>query len=263
MASASTTGPLSCLPRQQVGDSAGELADCLAQAILSGHWQAGEVFPRELDLCQHFSISRNRVRNALSELSSAGLIERTAGRGSVIRDIGDWHLLAPPMSRWMARLSEPHPRLIHEVFAFRLAAEPYISELAATQATGADLARIEAAFRGMQSSAGQRGERLAHSEYDVAFHEAIYRSSHNLVWSQMGMLLRPAIMALIQRSHDQALDLDESLDCHQRLLDAIRLRQPDDAREATQQLLQRTAQDLAMEQVTTTDLPSSIIQPRR
>ncbi|ERL49659.1 FadR/GntR family transcriptional regulator [Halomonas huangheensis] len=256
MPSETTTDPLSRLPHQQIGDSATELADCLAQAILSGHWQSGEAFPREMDLCSHFDISRNRVRNALGELSAVGLIDRTAGRGSIIRNISDWHLLAPQMSRWMAGLNTPHPRLIHEVFAFRLAAEPYISELAATHASGDDLSRIEKAFHGMRETAGQQDQRLSHSEYDVAFHDAIYRASHSLIWRQMGMLLRPAIMALIQRSHDHAVDLAESLDHHRQLLDAIRLRQPSHAREATQQLLQRTARDLALEQVAEDSLPS-------
>mgnify|MGYP000609929882 CR=1 FL=1 len=251
---------LASLPRPTEGRGAAVLAEVLARAILSGLWQPGDVFPRELDLCQHFEASRNRVRNALAELSSAGLIERTAGRGTLVRDIVDWHLLDPQMSGWMASLDAPHPQLVEAVFAFRLAAEPYIGELAAHHATGEDLACIERAFEGMRDTADTPEQRLAHAEHDVAFHDAIYRASHNLVWRQMGLLLRPSIVALIQRSQRQAdgpddgltdepsgsnaPGLSDSLERHRQLLEAIRLKQPKQARRATELLLERTARDL-------------------
>ncbi|QFU01115.1 Pyruvate dehydrogenase complex repressor [Halomonas sp. THAF5a] len=238
---------LSLLPQPSSDGGASALANVLAHAILSGQWASGETFPRELDLCTHFSASRNRVRNALAALSGCGLIERTAGRGTVVRDIVDWHLLDPQMSEWMAGLASPHPQLVREVFAFRLSAEPFVSELAALSATARDLARIEAAFDGMCASAADPARREEHAEHDVAFHDAIYRASHNLVWRQMGLLLRPSIVALIQHSHHQADSLDDSLARHRRVLEAIRLRQPEAAREATEQVLARTAADLGVD----------------
>ncbi|NUJ58125.1 FadR family transcriptional regulator [Halomonas taeanensis] len=238
---------LSQLPQPAEPGGANALATVLAHAILSGHWASGDTFPRELDLCQHFAASRNRIRNALAALSASGLIERTAGRGTVVRDIVEWHLLDPQMSEWMAGLESPHPQLVREVFAFRLSAEPFVAELAALAATAQDLARIETAFDGMCESADDPARRVEHAEHDVAFHDAIYRASHNLVWRQMGLLLRPSIVALIQHSHHQADSLDDSLARHRRVLEAIRLRQPDAAREATEQVLARTAADLGVD----------------
>lgn len=239
--------PLSQLPKPCEAGGASALATVLAHAILSGRWASGEAFPRELDLCVHFAASRNRVRNALAALGGCGLIERTAGRGTLVRDIADWHLLDPQMSEWLAGLEAPHPQLVREVFAFRLDAEPFVSELAALSATAQDLARIETAFDGMCASASDPARREEHTEHDVAFHDAIYQASHNLVWRQMGLLLRPSIVALIQRSHHQADSLDDSLARHRRVLEAIRLRQPGAAREATEQVLARTAADLGVD----------------
>lgn len=238
---------LSNLPLPPDAGGSKALATVLAHAILAGKWACGETFPREVDLCEHFAASRNRVRNALAELSNSGLIERTAGRGTVVRDIEDWHLLDPQMSEWMSELASPHPQLVREVFAFRLAAEPFVSELAALSATAQDLARIETAFDGMCANAADPAKRETHAEYDVAFHDAIYRASHNLVWRQMGLLLRPSIVALIQHSHHQVDSLDDSLERHRRVLEAIRMRQPDAAREATQRVLERTAIDLGVD----------------
>ncbi len=234
------------LPHTAANADAGTLATVLAHTILSGQWACGDIIPRELDLCQHFAASRNRVRNALATLSACGLIERTAGRGTLVRDISEWHLLDPNMSSWLSGLETPHPRLVHEVFAFRLAAEPYVSELAALSATARDLAQIESAFNGMCDTAHDPDQRSAHIDYDIAFHDAIYCASHNLVWRQMGILLRPSIVALIQRSHHRADRLDDSLARHRRVLEAIRMRQPEAARDATEHVLARTASDLEL-----------------
>jgi len=238
---------LSNIPLAPDAGGALALATTLAHTVLSGHWAPGDAFPRELDLCRHFGASRNRVRNALASLVSAGLIERTAGRGTVVRDIADWHLLDPQVSDWMAGLETPHPQLVREVYAFRLSAEPYVAELAALHATAQDLARLETAFEGMRESAGDPSRREEHAGYDVAFHQAVYRASHNLVWHQMGHLLRPSIMQLIKFSHHQAGSLDDSLERHRRVMEAIRLRQPNAAHEAAERVLERTAADLGVD----------------
>lgn len=239
---------LASLPRHQGG--ADELARLLGRALLAGHWHPGETFPRELDLCQHFAVSRNQVRNALTTLVALGLIERTAGRGSVVCDIGEWHLLDPLVSAWMADIETPNPQLLREIFAFRYSAEPAVAGLAAHAAEAEDIERLEAAFVGMQRTAGRAEAGTLHAEYDVAFHDAIYRASHNLVWRQMGHLLRPSIIALIQRSqaHLQPLEagLDDSLARHGRLLEAIRRRDAGAAEAAATDVLRRTAVDLGI-----------------
>ncbi|APX92089.1 GntR family transcriptional regulator [Halomonas sp. 1513] len=231
------------LPRHRGGADA--LARLLGQALLAGSWQPGEVFPRELDLCQHFDVSRNQVRNALASLTATGLIERTAGRGTRVCPVSDWHLLDPLMSGWLAGLDSPDPQLVREIFAFRFSAEPVVAGLAAGAAAAPDIAAIEQAFEGMRvtASAGQ-GEQ--HVEHDLAFHEAIYRASHNLVWRQMGHLLRPSIMALIQHSQHSVATLDDSLVRHGQVLAAIREGQPEAAERAAREVLKRTAIDLGI-----------------
>lgn len=233
------------LPAETGGAEA--LATTLAHAVLSGQWAPGDAFPRELDLCRHFAASRNRVRNALASLVSAGLIERTAGRGTIVRDIAAWHLLDPQVSDWMSGLEAPHPQLVREVYTFRLSAEPYVTELAALNATARDLAHLEAAFDGMRDTAGDPARREEHAGHDVAFHQAIYRASHNLVWHQMGHLLRPSIMQLITFSHHQADSLNDSLERHRRVMEAVRLQQPDAAYTAAERVLERTAADLGID----------------
>ncbi|WP_346299731.1 FCD domain-containing protein, partial [Halomonas sp. BM-2019] len=126
----------------------------------------------------------------------------------------------------------------------RDSAEPVVARLAAAAAEAADLERLEAAFQGMTRTAGEPEAHELHADYDVAFHDAIYRASHNLVWRQMGHLLRPSIIALIQSSqahvHREHANLDDSLARHARVLTAIRRRDAAAAEHAAREVLHRT-----------------------
>lgn len=235
---------LDTLPPHQGG--AESLARLLAQALLAGHWQPGDIFPRELDIAKHFAVSRNQVRNALASLTAAGLIARTAGRGTLVREMGDWHLLDPLMSQWMSGLVNLDPQLVRAIYAFRFSAEPVVASLAAQAAQAQDLERLEQAFIGMANTAGSVESRAEHAEYDVAFHDATYHASHNLVWRQMGHLLRPSIMALVHRSQHRTDTLDDSLARHRQVLDAIRDRNANAAENAAREVLRRTATDLGI-----------------
>lgn len=222
------------------------LARLLAQALLAGRWQPGDAFPRELDIARHFAVSRNQVRNALATLTSAGLLERTAGRGTLVREMGDWHLLDPLMSKWMTGLVNIDPQLVRAIYAFRYSAEPMVAGLAAQAALPEDLERLENAFAGMEKTAASTDLRGEHAEYDVAFHDATYRATHNLVWRQMGHLLRPSIMALVWGSQDRTGTLDDSLSRHRQVLEAIRNRDISAAESAAHEVLRRTAIDLGI-----------------
>lgn len=235
---------LDALPPHQGG--AENLARLLAKALLAGHWQPGDTFPRELDIGKHFAVSRNQVRNALASLTAVGLIERTAGRGTVVREMGDWHLLEPLMSEWMTGLVNLDPQLVRAIYAFRFSAEPVVAGLAAQAADADDIERLEDALAGMEKTASSVEARAEHAEYDVAFHDATYRASHNLVWRQMGHLLRPSIMALIHRSQHHNDALDDSLGRHRQVLEAIRNRDVSAAESAAREVLRRTAIDLGI-----------------
>ena len=57
----------------------------LADGISTGRYGVGEVLPTEEQLTRMFSVSRITVRRAMESLHDAGLIERGAGRRTVVR----------------------------------------------------------------------------------------------------------------------------------------------------------------------------------
>ena len=230
-----------------------DIAEYLAEAIFSGRYPPGEFVPRELDLCEQFGVSRSTVRSALQTLVAAGLLKRISGQGTRVRALPEWHLLDPQVSAWMARFAQPNPRIQREIFAFRVAVEPFVARLAAENATAVDLLAIETAYEGMIRALDDEGlcwQGQTHDEYDVAFHEAVFAASHNLVWAQISHVLKPAIALLVERSNHSADELNDSMERHRRVMEAIRLRQPEQAAQAALVVLDRTGRDLGLEDLT-------------
>ena len=61
-----------------------QIADTLRDRISSGVYRENELLPPELTLVDEFDVSRHTVRDAMKALVAEGLIERTAGRGTVV-----------------------------------------------------------------------------------------------------------------------------------------------------------------------------------
>ncbi|PSJ22255.1 FadR family transcriptional regulator [Halomonas sp. ND22Bw] len=225
------------------------MADFLAEAIFSGRYQPGDFVPKEVDLCEQFAINRSAVRSDLRQLVDVGIIERISGHGSKVREYAEWNILDPQVTDWMTRYAAPNPRVQQEILSFRLDVEPYVAMTAAKRATARDLVAIEEALDGMgQNLHGPDGQdgRL-HSDYDVAFHVAIFKATHNIVWAQLSHILRPSIYMLIETSNVSASDPEESLERHRRLMECIRARRPEDAFLAAQAVLAGTAEALGIE----------------
>ena len=56
----------------------------LADGISTGRYGVGEMLPTEEQLTRMFSVSRITVRRAMESLNDAGLIERGAGRRTMV-----------------------------------------------------------------------------------------------------------------------------------------------------------------------------------
>ena len=225
-------------------DLGNKVADELAAKIFSGTFKPGDMLPKETELCDSLGVSRASLRSGLQTLASLGVIRRLVGQGTVVEEFREWSLVDPKVTRWMADFANPNPDFLREVFDFRHGIEPYISAMAACRATGQDLADIEAAFLDMERAVG-----VDHAEFsrsDIVFHAAIYRATHNLIWSQLAHILKPAIMLVIRKSNATADELSDSLSRHRELMECIRLRKPDEAYDAAIRVMDRTAFDLGV-----------------
>ncbi|MCL6417389.1 FCD domain-containing protein [Aestuariirhabdus sp. Z084] len=228
-----------------------DITERIAEAIFSGHYQPESLLPREVDLCEQYGVSRSTMRNTLHTFVAKGILKRISGKGTRVQEMSEWHLLDPRVMRWMAAHGSDNQRFEREMYAFRVAVEPFVTSMAAQLATASDLVAIEAAFDGMIAASQQADlmwQGRSHNDYDVSFHEAIFAASHNMIWTQLSHLLRPSITLLVEKSNHSADELQDSMERHRKVMEAIRLRQPEAAYTAALGVLERTGRDLGVEE---------------
>ncbi len=76
--------PRTGIDDQARGPSYRQLAQILAQHIVSRQWPAGSRIPQERQLVEQYRLSRFTVRNALNVLEAQGLIQRVRGKGTFV-----------------------------------------------------------------------------------------------------------------------------------------------------------------------------------
>ena len=97
------------------------LRDDIAEGRLSG----GDSLPGEQRLAESFGVSRVTVRRALDSLASAGLIERRAGSGTIVRDaLPDTHPVAMDFTTLMPQLVEMGQQTTARLLSFSYGTPP-------------------------------------------------------------------------------------------------------------------------------------------
>ena len=71
------------------------IAHEIGRRIAGGDIGEGELIPRETELQEEFSASRQAVREALKVLGAKGMIEARKRAGTFVRPRTSWHLLDP------------------------------------------------------------------------------------------------------------------------------------------------------------------------
>jgi len=138
-------------------------------SIKKGTLNVGDKLPSEPELVKLFGVSRNTVREAIQSLIQAGVLESRQGDGTYVMSTGRFE--ANMVNRLYESMDE-----VHEV---RLSLEKEIVKFAAVRRTDDDIERIRAALEDRNSS---RNSMLENSKWDMEFHLAIARASHNSIF---------------------------------------------------------------------------------
>ena len=225
-----------------------QVADKLARGIIGGQFPPDSLLPKEMEQVDAFGVSRSTLRCGLQMLESLGMISRVSGHGTFVRPYADWSFFSPVLSRWISDFAPPRPPFLADLFAFRLAVEPVIAMVAARNARGKDLQDIEDAFAGMAAHVldprDPKDSSSPFDDFDVAFHQAIYRATQNLLWTQITPVIEPALRLVIHQANVDTDELRDSLDRHRHLLTCIRRQDAVGAHAAAIDVLVRTAHDL-------------------
>ena len=213
----------------------------LGRRILAGQYPQHSALPTELQLCAEFAVSRTAMREATKMLAAKGLVVSRKRAGTLVQDASLWNRLDPDVLSWMS-LVEPDPEFVRGLIEARLAIEPAAAELAARRASASDLAHIEAGYLAMR--AADLSDLAACAEADVAFHVSILNASHNPVFAGLASLIGQALENSFKLTTSVSRNYAETLDAHGDVLEAIRLRKPDQARSRMRRLIDIASADL-------------------
>lgn len=197
----------------------------IENAIREKQILSGERLPSENDLAEQFDVSRTIVREALKILRERRLITVENGKGAFVLSPTP-EASTQALSRYIARLDlrESHEML----FEIRLLLEPDLAYLAAHRSTREVLDRLDRCMGKLRGAHDDPEEWIeadlefhqilaeaARNPYGLVFIETLLNHMHFLVGS--GFLLEGAIEATIIS--------------HQEILDAIRLQDPEEAKD--------------------------------
>lgn len=205
-----------------------QIADQIRESILSGDFTPGEKLPPERELAEMFGVSRPSVREALNILSSAGLVMSYQGGGTVVLSLVD-----PSQGNSLSELIRNQQERALEVIEVRKCMESWTAYFAAQRALPEDLRRMEEIVKNMEKN---MADRQPPEDLDANLHIAIARATHNIVWLHLMQSIFDA-MKEFQRGVWRAVynnqeDYSLLFRHHSAIVDAIRARDAEGAREA-------------------------------
>lgn len=202
-------------------DVTGTLISVFKRLISEGSLVPGHRLPAERELAEMFGVSRSSLRQALKVLEIMGVISQRVGDGTYL------NTAAPSI------LAEPMEFLIlldglsfHELMETRLIVEPELAARAAIRATLEDIAELQQVLNEMEEN---RQDHARFTEYDLLFHQTIFRIAGNRVCSLMFTVVHQSLERLIQMT-SQLVEPEHTLQLHRRIFVAIRRKDADEAR---------------------------------
>ncbi|WP_327117973.1 FCD domain-containing protein [Nocardia sp. NBC_01730] len=150
---------------------ADRVAAMLSEEIVSGQLAEGDRLPTEVELVKQLGVSRTVVREAVSRLRNAGLVEPRQGLGVFVTS-----RRTRPLD--LAAEAADTKSKVLQIVEVRRALEAEAAGLAATRATPGTVARIRQALDAIDAAVRAGGDGV---DEDLAFHRAIAESTGNAV----------------------------------------------------------------------------------
>jgi GntR family transcriptional repressor for pyruvate dehydrogenase complex len=206
-----------------------EVVDSLTRAIRAGRPRSGHKLPSEAEIMAAHGVSRTVVREALSRLQAAGLVETRHGIGTFVLDARQ------PTN---FRIEPQELETLVDVLALlelRMSLEAEAAALAAQRRTAPQLAAIRRALAEFEASITPDGDAVGP---DFQFHLEVARATQNSHFAELmgtlgGMMIPRARLESAEPVTPQRLAYLRGVNAeHQGIYDAISRQDADAARAA-------------------------------
>jgi DNA-binding FadR family transcriptional regulator len=210
------------------------LLHCLVTMIVSGEFAENSTLPNEAELTEKFGVSRTSLREAMQYLSALGMVRSRTRAGTNVLPRENWNYLDPIVLDVMLAVGGDDAFYSSLIDARQLL-EPAAAAQAAANANARQLYQISKAFEDMVEANSRDTEDW--SRADLEFHTAIINASGNWVYRQFASAIRAALLASFRLTNRASQSHEQAILTHQDVLEAIRMRRPDAARHAMEQLI--------------------------
>lgn len=204
-----------------------QVADELLSMIREGKLKPGEKLDSVIQLAENFQVGRSAIREALATLRAMGLVEMKQGEGTYVKAFEPEEIVYPLQHALL--MSEEDRTELMEV---RHILETGIAASAALNRSDEDLVQMEQALSEMKEFAGdpENGEKA-----DLAFHMIIAHAAKNKLLLRLmhhvsdltGESMRETRQICLFGENAAPEELNKQ---HEAILDAIRTKQPEQAR---------------------------------
>lgn len=199
-----------------------QVSEQIANLITDRELKAGDKLPNEFEMAEQLSVGRGTIREAVKILVSRNIVEIRRGCGTfVCRHPG---MIDDPFG--FAFVNDKK-KLALDLCEVRLMIEPELAALAAQRATDEEIKKLQ---KVADEVADLCLHEKQHMEKDIEFHELIAKFSKNSVMPKLVPVIQAGVSLFIQVT-DLSL-AKETVRTHQLVVDAIRERNPQKAREA-------------------------------
>lgn len=212
-----------------------QVADLISEEIRSGRLTPGDKLPTEVELVKRLGVSRTVVREAVSRLRNAGLLEPRQGLGVFV---------LPPRLEPLD-LSPSSKDKVLQVVEVRRALEAEAAALAAERATADDVSTLRVALTAVDAAVGGGGDGV---DEDLRLHRFIADATHNpyivATLSYLGQVMRSSIQ-ITRANEARRRDFIEQVRAeHSAIVEAIAESDPAQAESAARTHMHHAAERL-------------------
>lgn len=224
--------------RGEEGTLAEQVARQITDLIASKDLKVGSRLPTQDELTVRLGVSRTAVREAIQLLTAWGVLGVRQGVGTFVTNVGENALHVPFM---LSALRSG--KAVHDLHQVREAIEPPIAAIAVENATPHHIEALQKALSQMDKAL-EIGDPVDFIDADLEFHSTLARATGNdlflvVIYPVIGLLREARYLT----QHTPGA-MERGQRYHRQILEDIKKRDPEKARETMRQHLDQVWHDL-------------------
>lgn len=204
----------------------------LKKIIISKEFDETHYLPSEAELSKRLGVSRMTIREAVKSLEVRGFVKRIHGKGILIVDRSD-----KVVAQALSDMYEQNDVSLSDILDMRMVIEVPSAGLAAERATVDDIMKMEKCIEIMEK--GYRNED-DYVQADLQFHLFLVEASKNKPLVSLTKSYQRYLYELVKKACTLLEYMESSTHFHRNILQSIKDRDPEKAKNYMQQHLTAT-----------------------